>query len=170
LLRYLLDDDKLQSKKAAALIRGASPVLITDVVLSEAIWTLKGKKYKLDKEAVIRVVNALFEEPNICFEDGQSVWKALGDFRRADPVKVRGKKKQADFSDALIVNKAKFQSLKTQEIFRACTRLMWRHSKYQGRGNHRRTANVSRFSASFATIIRTSRSGSLRKKPASNSR
>ncbi|MCK5359142.1 MAG: PIN domain-containing protein, partial [Gammaproteobacteria bacterium] len=117
LLRYLLDDDKLQSKKAAALIRGALPVLITDVVLSEAIWTLKGKKYKLNKEAVIRVVNALFEEANFCFEEGQVVWKALGDFRRAEAVKVGSKKKQADFSDALIVNKAKFQSQKTQGVF-----------------------------------------------------
>lgn len=118
LLRYLLDDDKVQSRKAEVLIRGTSPVLITDVVLSETIWTLKGKKYKLDKEGVIRVVNALFEEPNIRFEDGQTVWKALGDFKRADPVKVRGKKKQADFSDALIVNKAKFQTQLTQEFFR----------------------------------------------------
>jgi predicted nucleic-acid-binding protein len=62
-------------------------------------------------------VNALFEEANICFEDGQTVWKALGDFRRAATVKVGAKKKQADFSDALIVNKAKFQSLNKQETF-----------------------------------------------------
>ncbi len=116
LLRYLLDDDRVQSKKAVALIRGSSPVLITDVVLSETIWTLKGKKYKLDKERVIQVVNALFEEPTICFEDGQTVWKALGDFRRVEPVNVGNKKQQADFPDALIVNKAKFQSLKSKEV------------------------------------------------------
>lgn len=117
LLRYLLGDDRAQSKKSAALIQGALPVLITDVVLSETIWTLKGKKYKLDKEAVIRVVNALFEEPNICFEDGQTVWKALSDFRKAKAVKVGSKKKQADFSDALIVNKARHHSQKTQVDF-----------------------------------------------------
>jgi len=117
LLRYLLNDDKAQSRKAAALIKGASFVLITDVVISETIWTLTGKKYKLDKEGVIRVLNSLFEEPNVFFEEGQVVWKALGDFRRAEPVKVGGKKKQVDFSDALIVNKAKFQSVKTQEGF-----------------------------------------------------
>lgn len=117
LLRYLLGDEKGQSEKAAALIRGTSPVLITDVVLSETIWTLKGKRYRLDKEAVIRVVHALFEESNICFEDGQTVWKALGDFKRAEAVKVGGKKKLADFSDALIVNKAKFQPQQTQEPF-----------------------------------------------------
>jgi predicted nucleic-acid-binding protein len=116
-LRYLLNDDKAQSKKAAALIRGTSFVLITDVVISETIWTLTGKKYKLGKDGVIRVLNSLFEEPNIFFEEGQVVWKALGDFRRAEAVKVGGKKKEADFSDALIVNKAKFQSLKAQVGF-----------------------------------------------------
>lgn len=117
LLRYLLDDDQAQSKKAAALIDGASSVLITDVVLSEAIWTLKGKKYNLDKLGVIRVLNSLFEEPKIFFEDGQVVWKALGDFKRAESVKVKGKKKSADFSDALIVNKAKSLSLETELSF-----------------------------------------------------
>lgn len=117
LLRYLLNDDKAQSGTAAALIKGASFVLITDVVISETIWTLTGKKYKLDKEAVIRVLNSLFEEPNVFFEEGQVVWKALGDFRRAEPVKVGGKMKQVDFSDALIVNKAKFHSVKTQVGF-----------------------------------------------------
>lgn len=61
LLRYLLQDDKSQSKKAADLINGSDEVLITDVVLVEAIWTLKGNRYNLDKESVIRVVHSLFE-------------------------------------------------------------------------------------------------------------
>lgn len=106
LLRYLLGDDETQSKKATKLINGSKKVLITDVVLVEAIWTLTGKKYKVDKDGVIRVINALFQEPNICFEDGQAVWCALNDYHKATAVKVGSKKKQADFSDALIANKA----------------------------------------------------------------
>jgi predicted nucleic-acid-binding protein len=115
LLRYLLWDDKAQSSKAAKLINGAVHVLITDVVLAETLWTLKGKKYKLDKASIIAVVNSLFEEPNICFEDGQTVWRALNDYRQAKPVKVGGKKKEADFSDALIVNKARYYTLGKDE-------------------------------------------------------
>lgn len=115
LLRYLLWDNKEQSAKADRLINGPVPVLITDVVLSETLWTLKGKKYKLDKAAMIEVVNALFEEANIRFEDGQTVWRALNDYRQAKPVKVGGKKKEADFSDALIVNKAKFHAVENGE-------------------------------------------------------
>ena len=110
LLRYLLNDDPKQSKKASAVIQGSQKVLITDVVLVETIWTLKGKKYNQDKDGIVQVISALFEEPRICFEDGQSVWRALVDFKNAKSIKAGGKQKIADFPDALIVNKAQFAS------------------------------------------------------------
>lgn len=110
LLRYLLRDDKTQSRKAALLITGTMPVLVTDVVLVETIWVLAGKRYRLERDAVAGVISALFEEPNIVFEDGQTVWRALNDYKKARPVKVSGKKKSADFPDALIVNKAMRQA------------------------------------------------------------
>ncbi len=116
LLRYLLWDDKTQAAKADNLINGSTPVLITDVVLVESLWTLKGKKYKLDKNAMIDVLNSLFEEPNICFEDGQTVWRALNDYRQAKPIKVGNKKREADLPDALIVNKAKFYAMEKGEV------------------------------------------------------
>ena len=108
LLRYLLDDDIKQSKKASALITGTNKVLLTDIVLTETIWTLKGKKYKLDKDSIVKVIKSLFAEPNIIFEDGQTVWRALSDYTKTKPVKVGSKRKEADFPDALIVNKAKY--------------------------------------------------------------
>lgn len=107
LLRYLLYDDPAQSRRAAALITGDDNVLITDVVLVETIWTLKGKRYNLDKESLIKVINSLFEEPTIKFEDGQTIWRALNDYKNAKPIKSGGKKKEADFPDALIINKAR---------------------------------------------------------------
>lgn len=106
LLRYLLDDDAGQSKKASSIIAGNSNILITDIVLTETIWTLKGKKYNLDKESIIKVINTLFSEPNIIFEDGQTVWRALNDYKQAKAIKVGNKRKEADFPDALIINKA----------------------------------------------------------------
>ena len=110
LLRYLLQDDKIQARKATALITGHETVLVTDIVLVETIWVLAGKRYKLDRETVSRVINSLFEEPSLVFEDGQTVWRALNDYKKALPVKVGDKKKYADFPDALIVNKAKRQA------------------------------------------------------------
>ena len=108
LLRYLLDDDKAQSKRATELVLGDAQVLVADVVLVETIWTLKGKRYNLDKEAIIRVVHSLFEEPNIVFENGQTIWRSVNDFKNAKSIKSGGKRKEADFPDALIVNKARY--------------------------------------------------------------
>ena len=110
LLRYLLNDDAVQSPKASAIISGREKILVTDVVIIETVWTLKGKRYKLDKENIIQTIYKLFEEPNIVFEDGQTIWKALGDYSKAKAVKVNGKLKQADFPDALIVNKARYDT------------------------------------------------------------
>jgi len=61
-------------------------------------------------ESLNLCINSLFEEPNFCFEDGQTVWRALNDYRQAKPIKVGSKMKEADFPDALIVNKARFLS------------------------------------------------------------
>ena len=108
LLRYLLQDDEAQAEKAGQLINGPTKVLITDVVLVETLWTLKGKKYRLDKAGVLKLLNSLFEEPNLYFEDGPTVWRALNDYRQAQAIKVGSKRKEADFSDALIVNKARY--------------------------------------------------------------
>ena len=51
LLRYLLNDDAAQADMAANLIKGGDTVLITDVVLVETLWTLSGKKYRLNKRS-----------------------------------------------------------------------------------------------------------------------
>ncbi|MEJ1343162.1 MAG: type II toxin-antitoxin system VapC family toxin [Candidatus Sedimenticola sp. (ex Thyasira tokunagai)] len=113
LLRYLLEDDVEQSAKAVRLISGNRNVLITDVVLVETLWTLKGKKYKLNKDKLLTVIQALFQESNVRFENGQVVWMALNDYRKAKPVKG----KNADFADALIINKAKDTANKLNEKF-----------------------------------------------------
>jgi predicted nucleic-acid-binding protein len=117
LLRYLLGDDKTQSRRANEIVLGDAPVLVTDVVLAETIWTLKGKRYNLDKEAIIKVVHSLFEEPNIYFENGQTVWCAVNDFKNAKSIKAGGKRKEADFQDALIVNKARYVAGESAQVF-----------------------------------------------------
>ena len=113
LLRYLFEDDDHQFQKAAKLISGQQKVLVTDVVLVETVWTLRGKKYQLNKDELVAVLQSLFQEPNIRFEDGQAVWVALTDYRNAKPVKG----KEADFADALIINKSKQVASKEKKLF-----------------------------------------------------
>jgi len=108
LLRYLLWDDKEQAEKADSLIKGASGVLITDVVLVEMVWTLRGKRYKLSKMEIIKVIDKLFEEKNIHFENAQVLWQALADYKKAHTIKSGVNSKTADFAGSLILNKAKY--------------------------------------------------------------
>lgn len=115
LLRYLLWDDIVQAKLADKLINAEKKVLITDIVLVESIWTLKGKKYKLNKEDIISMVSALFEENNICFENSQVIWHTLNDYINAKNIKVGNKNNHADFADALIVNKAKYYAIQNNK-------------------------------------------------------
>ena len=89
--------------------------MITDVVLVETIWTLRGKRYSLAKEALIEVLHSLIEESNVAFEDKNAIWCALDDYINAEPIKSGGKTKQADFADALIVNKSKCYGIKNNE-------------------------------------------------------
>ena len=83
LLRYLLRDDESQAARADPLISGDEAVLILDVVLAETVWTLVGNKYRHDKTDIVMVLEKLFSEPNICFEDDQAVWRALQAFRNS---------------------------------------------------------------------------------------
>lgn len=105
-LRYLLQDDTRQSAKAGRLFLGSEKILITDVVLVETLWTLRGKRYALSRETLAEVVHSLIEEPNVVWEDGHAVWCALDEFVNAKPIKINGKTKYADFSDALILSKS----------------------------------------------------------------
>ena len=117
LLRYLLQDDSTQSPLANKLINGAQKVLVTDIALIETIWTLKGKKYQLKKSQLLMVLDQLFKEPNIEFENSQTVWRALNDFRYTAPVTVGANKKDADFADALIIQKSKFVCTEKNSAF-----------------------------------------------------
>jgi predicted nucleic-acid-binding protein len=90
---------------------GRQKVLITDVVLVETIWTLKGRKYRLTKTELMAVIEQLFQDSNVVFEDSQTVWDALHDYSTA----AQGN--DVDFADTLILEKAKFDAGVKAETF-----------------------------------------------------
>ncbi len=104
LLRYLLGDEPGQSARARKVIADNAPVLITDVSLVETVWTLTGGRYKLNGDAICRVLRYLVGDDFFNFESRQVVWASLRDYEN---FKI-SKGKQLDFADALIVNKAKY--------------------------------------------------------------
>jgi len=104
LLRYLLADDAGQYRRAKKLISSNRPVLITDVVLSETVWTLVGKRYGFDKAQISSVIRALVGDLGFAFEDSQVVWSALKDYEASK--RIRGK--SLDYADALIARKSAY--------------------------------------------------------------
>jgi predicted nucleic-acid-binding protein len=119
LLRRLLDDDAAQAERARRLFARNDQVLITDIVLAEAVWTLRGKRYKATKDDIIAAVTALLEEPNVAFESRQAVWAALNDYADAPLVRTRYGVNSADLADALIVRKATFTAQRWGESYDA---------------------------------------------------
>jgi predicted nucleic-acid-binding protein len=98
LLRLWLDDDPSQNRRIDALLaaHGGVPgsLLVTDVVLAEAVWTLKAA-YGQDKRAQLIAVRSLLEETAFAFEDREAVAAALGLFETGS----------CGFADCLVVTK-----------------------------------------------------------------
>ena len=63
------------------------------------------------------VLERLFSEPNVRFEDDQVVWRALQAYRSAAPADEAGSVKGAGFADALIVFKARRTASDSDESF-----------------------------------------------------
>ncbi len=97
LLRRLLQDDPVQSRKADSALAQHDDILITDVVLAETIWTLSGKRYAATRDDIANTILALLEDPSLRFESNNVIWSALNDFMEFE---------YSDFQDALIARKA----------------------------------------------------------------
>lgn len=110
-LRRLLDDEKAQSIKARRLFESNENILITDIVLTEAIWVLQGKRYNVWREGLAAVILGLLHEPNVIFESKQAIWSALNEYANAKPVTTVSGVKSVDFADALIVYKSSHVAL-----------------------------------------------------------
>jgi predicted nucleic-acid-binding protein len=98
LLRLWLNDDPAQNKRIDALLtaHGGTPgsLLVTDVVLAEAVWTLKSA-FDQDKPAQLLAVRSLLDETAFAFEDREAVAAALSLFEAGS----------CGFADCLIIAK-----------------------------------------------------------------
>lgn len=96
LLRYLTEDDPVQSPTAARLIEHAEAAgerfHITTTVLCELIWTLHGRLYRLTRADIADMVEVLLETALFELQERDLVRRALADFRA----------NSGDFADYLI--------------------------------------------------------------------
>ena len=84
LIRYLALDDPVQSRRAAVVIEAAlsreESVFIPVIVLCETVWVLRGY-YKLSKQRIIRVLDAILKEKGFELEARPEIHKALAEYR-----------------------------------------------------------------------------------------
>ena len=116
LLRYLLHDDEAQAARADAVFDARETILILNAVLAETVWTLAGRRYRLNEAELAAVLERLFSDPGIRFEDNRVVWRALQAFRGAGPADEAGSARGTGFADALIVFKAMQVALDAGEV------------------------------------------------------
>ena len=98
LLRLWLNDDPAQNRRIDSLLaehgQTSESLLVSDVVLAEAVWTLR-VTYEQGKDAQLLAVRSLLEEPAFAFEDREAVALAASLFQDA----------ACGFSDCLIAAK-----------------------------------------------------------------
>ena len=115
LLRLWFNDDPAQSKRIDQLLaeHGGLPgsLLETDVVLAEAVWTLKSA-FEQDKHAQLTAVRSLLEETAFAFEDREAVAAALTLFDSGS----------CGFADCLVVAKHARQGCEFTATFDRGTR------------------------------------------------
>lgn len=91
LVRYLTRDDEQQWQQAVKLIEGEE-CFITNVVVCELLWVLKGKPYQFGKDEILKAVEAMLQSTTFEFENRSAVYQAL----------QRTRQGSGDFSDYLI--------------------------------------------------------------------
>lgn len=95
LVRYLVQDDAVQSPKATACIESFTPErrgYIALTALVELAWVLTSC-YAMDKDGLIRILDTLLRTRNLAVEQANTAWRAVNKFRSA----------KADFEDCLIL-------------------------------------------------------------------
>jgi predicted nucleic-acid-binding protein len=95
LVRYLAQDDRIQSPIATKFLEGSltkeEPGFVTTVVLAELVWVLESN-YQLGREQVANLLDGLLRANQLKFQDPDSANQAVRDFRTG----------KADYVDCLI--------------------------------------------------------------------
>lgn len=101
LVRYLVQDDRVQSLQASKLIEEVisvdKPGFITLITLVEVVWVLKSC-YGINKTELCSMIKMVLETKQLLIEQTESCYRALRVFESSN----------GDFSDALIVTVSKY--------------------------------------------------------------
>jgi len=95
LVRFLVEDDAAQSRRARRLIASAIAAnevcFVSDVVLCELVWVLQ-VSYRIERKAIMEVLTQLFFARHILFASHDRISRTLDAFRAG----------RGDFADYLV--------------------------------------------------------------------
>ncbi len=95
LVRYLVQDDATQAKRAAKEIETGSDAgevfFIADVVVCELVWVLD-RAYRYSRAQIGEALEGVLQTRSFSFADKDLLWQGLGDY----------KKGRGDFADYVI--------------------------------------------------------------------
>ena len=95
LVRYLTQDDPVQSRRATQVIESAmskgESLFITNIAMCELVWVLEGA-YQHAHTDIAETLELVLRVAQFAFEDKSSLWHALDDYQRG----------KGEFSDHLL--------------------------------------------------------------------
>ncbi len=92
LIRYLTRDDEQQWNQASTEIQNSELCFISNVVLCEVVWVLRGKPYQFSKNEILLSLEMMLQVAKFTFENRSIIYQAI----------QRPKQGRADFADYLI--------------------------------------------------------------------
>ena len=92
LVRYITRDDEQQWQKAVEIIESGQKCFISNIVVCELIWVLRGKSYQFSKDEILKTLEVMLQSTIFEFENRSVVYQAL----------QRAQQGRGDFSDYLI--------------------------------------------------------------------
>jgi predicted nucleic-acid-binding protein len=110
LIRFLVEDDEAQSRRATKLIEGAvardEQLFVSDIVMCETVWVLSSA-YGFSRAEIVDALSQLLRARSVVFNSADSIARALDAYR----------KERGDFADYLIREHARSAGAETVATF-----------------------------------------------------
>ena len=110
LIRFLVEDDEAQSRRAIELIEGAvardEQLFISDIVMCETVWVLSSA-YRFSRAEIVDALSQLLRARSVVFSSADNLARALDAYRKG----------RGDFADFLIREHARSAGAETVATF-----------------------------------------------------
>lgn len=107
LVRYFTRDDEQQWQQATKLIENEEQCFVTNIVLCELVWVLRGEPYRFSKDEILDTLETMLHSQIFEFENRSAIYQALQRTRHGS----------GDFSDYLIGAIARQQGFQETATF-----------------------------------------------------